>query len=76
MGGMNAAQIIEALGDTAEVAGLLHVNLNVVSNMKLRGIPRSRMLDIHEIAQRKKLLDITPEVIRAATVPPEKADAA
>jgi hypothetical protein len=73
---MTPANIIEALGDTAEVAGALGVSLSVVSNMKQRGIPKSRLLDIHQLALRKNCTEITAEVLRAAVAPPHKAVAA
>lgn len=67
MGSMNAAEIIEKLGDTAVVADELKLNLPVVSNWKLRGIPPSRWLDIRQLAERKGMTaEITPEVIRAS----------
>jgi hypothetical protein len=66
---MNAARIIEALGDTSEVAAALGISLPAVSNMKIRGIPRSQMLAIHELAVRKGIKAITAEVIRRAGAP-------
>lgn len=64
---MNAAEIIDALGGSGEVAEYLGTSLSVVSNMKQRGIPASRRLEIHEMAVLKgKAKEITPDMIRAA----------
>jgi hypothetical protein len=69
MAGMTAAEIIIALGDTADVAAMLGDSLSTVSNWKLRGIPRSRQLDVLEVAHRKRMAFITVDVIRAAGPP-------
>lgn len=66
MRGMNAAEIIEALGDTAEVSAATGMSVQAVSNWKLRGIPPGRWLDIHQLAQRLGRADISAEVIKAA----------
>lgn len=63
---MDAAQIIRSLGDTAEVAAALGLNLQTVSNWKLRGFPRSRLLDVMELAREAGRPEITVEVVRAA----------
>lgn len=73
---MDAARIIEALGDTAEVAAAFGASLQAVSNWKSRGLPRSRLLDLHQLAQSKGRSDITPEVIRAAVGPHPTTSAA
>jgi DNA-binding transcriptional regulator YdaS (Cro superfamily) len=65
VGGMNAAQIIEALGDTSAVAADLGISSSAVSNMKQRGLARSQLLGIHRIAERKRP-DITSEMIQRA----------
>lgn len=41
---INAIKIIEALGDTAEVARLFGVRMPSVSDWKRNGIPRARMM--------------------------------
>lgn len=65
---MNAAEIIEALGDTAEVADALGIGLSAVSNMKLRGLAKSQLLGLHQIALRKRP-DITADMISKAVAP-------
>ena len=69
---MDAAAIIEALGDTLEVSQTLSIGLPAVSNWKARGIPASRMLDLYEMAQRKGLKKITIKVLRAASAQAER----
>jgi hypothetical protein len=64
---MTPAQIIVALGDTAEVADALGVGLSVVSNMKVRGLPKSRLLAIYALAREKGINEITVDVIVAAS---------
>lgn len=68
-GHMTPAQIIEALGDTGVVAAKLGVSLSVVSNMKMRGIPRGRLFDLHVLAQEMGVEAITVDVLRKATAP-------
>ena len=65
---MNAAEIIEALGDTSEVAEALGLSVSAVSNMKLRGLARSQLLGLHQIAEQKRP-DITADMIFAAVAP-------
>jgi len=68
---MTADEIIVALGDTAKVAARFDLRLPAVSNWKERGLPRSRLMDIHEFAVEQRLgTMITPEVIRAAVASP------
>lgn len=66
---MTPTQIIEALGDTGAVAAKLGVSLQVVSNMKLRGIPRSRLFDLHVLAQELGVETVTVDVLRKASAP-------
>jgi hypothetical protein len=66
MRSMTPAEIVEALGGTAEVADQLGVSLSVVSNMKQRGIPRSRLLELHLLAERKGAVAVTAEVLQRA----------
>ena len=63
---MTAAEIVEALGGTAEVARQLGVSLQVVSNMKQRGIPRSRLLELHLLAEQIGAVAVTAEILRKA----------
>ncbi len=70
---MTAAEIIKALGGSAEVAEFLGVELNVVSNMRTRGIPRSRLLDIYGLAVKKNVPELTIDVVNAAAAPTGKA---
>ena len=66
---MTAAEIIEALGGTAEVARQLGVSLQVVSNMKQRGIARSRLLELHLLAEQLGAVAVTAEILRKAAAP-------
>jgi hypothetical protein len=66
---MTPAEIIVALGDTAAVARELGVSLQVVSNMKQRGITRSRMMQLLLLAQRLRVRTVTPDVLEAAAAP-------
>ena len=70
---MNAAEIIEALGDTAIVAADLATTLPAVSNWKRRGLPAARLLDIVELARRRERSEITVDLVRAAAAPSEAA---
>ncbi len=70
---MTASEIIKALGGSAEVAEFLGVELNVVSNMRMRGIPRSRLLDIYGLAVKKNVPELTIDVVNAAAAPTGKA---
>jgi hypothetical protein len=76
MVGMNASEIIEALGDTAVVAADLGVSLQAASNWKLRGLPRSRLLDLLELARERKVPGISIDVLRGAAAPRHTAEQA
>ena len=66
-GAMNteATKIIEALGDTAEVARLFDIKMPSVSGWKELGIPRARMMYL-KVAKPEVLTGIDVE---AATAP-------
>lgn len=66
---MTAAQIIEMLGDTGVVAAKLGVTPAAVSNMKARGIPRSRLLELRVLAQKLGVRAITVDVLLSASAP-------
>ena len=61
----HATQIIEALGDTAEVARLFGVRMPSVSDWKKHGIPRARMMSL-KVAKPQALEGID---IDSATAP-------
>lgn len=65
--GMNtqATQIIERLGDTAEVARMFQIRMPSVSDWKITGIPKARMMYL-QLAHPKALKGID---IKAATAP-------
>lgn len=59
MAAMNphATKIIEALGDTAEVARMFDVRMPSVSDWKKHGIPRARMMYL-KVAHAHSLKDV------------------
>ena len=61
----HATKIIEALGDTAEVARLFDVRMPSVSDWKKHGIPRARMMYL-KVAQPQALDGVD---LDAATAP-------
>ena len=61
----HATKIIEALGDTAEVARLFDVRMPSVSDWKKHGIPRARMMYL-KVAQTQALEGVD---LDAATAP-------
>ena len=67
MAAMNphATKIIEALGDTAEVARMFDVRMPSVSDWKKHGIPRARMMYL-KVAQTQALEGVD---LDAATAP-------
>lgn len=66
---MTAAQIIEMLGDTGVIATRLGITPAAVSNMKARGIPRSRLLQLHMLAQELGVAAVTVDVLLSASAP-------
>lgn len=76
---MTPSEIIEALGDTGVVAAKLGVSLSVVSMMKVRGLPKARLLDLHVLAEELGIENVvTVEVLKQAAkrAPPLAAEAA
>lgn len=61
----HATKIIEALGDTAEVARMFDVRMPSVSDWKKHGIPRARMMYL-KVAQAQALEGVD---LDAATAP-------
>lgn len=62
----HATQIIEALGDTAEVARLFGVRMPSVSDWKKHGIPRARMMYL-KVAKQQALEGIDIDAATAST---------
>jgi len=52
---MTDAEIIVALGDSAEVATQLRVSQTAVSNWKLRGIAWPKRIAVRELARKRRV---------------------
>jgi hypothetical protein len=65
----HATKIIENLGDTAEVARMFQIRMPSVSDWKITGIPKARMMYL-QLAHPKALKGID---IHAATAPVRRA---
>ena len=73
--GMDATDIIDALGGYTELARTLNIGRSTVFMWHAAGIPKARCLELAELAQSRGLGDITLEVLMQSKARP-KVDAA